>query len=128
MLNLILHTEISQTGKTSKQSLTYCSRFSTETMSESKEADSNGFSEEFHIMSWWMVEAQGPEFCKMFISFIGDAAACLPCLVKLTKLLNSLNQNLLKSKNKKFQLWSYIYEIIICSLEDDGDLHMKLIN
>ena len=73
-----------------------------------------------------MVEALGPELWKMFISFIGDAAACLPCLVKLTKLLNSLNQNLLKSSNKKFQLWSYICEIIICSLED-GDLYMKLI-
>ena len=67
----------------------YCSRFSTEIMNESQEADSNGFSEEFNIMSRWMVETLGNELYKMYISFIGgDDDACLPCLLKLTKLWN----------------------------------------
>ena len=80
-------------------------------MSESKEADTNGFSEEFHIMSWWMVKALNHKLCKMLILFIGGDAPYLPCLVKLTKLWNCLNQNLLKRHNKKIQLWSVNYRV-----------------
>ena len=58
-------------------------------MNEIQEADSNGFPEEFNIMSWWMVETLGNELYKMYISFVGDDdVACLPCLVKFTKLWN----------------------------------------
>ena len=58
-----------------------------------------------------MVKALGPKLCKMLILFIGDDAPYLPCLAKLTKLWNCLNQNLLKRSNKKFQLWSINYGV-----------------
>ena len=101
-------------------------------MSESKEADTNGFSEVFHIMSWWMVKTLGPKLCKTLILFIGDDAPYLPCIVKLTKLWNCLNQNLLKRNNKSFNygvstMEFQLCEIIIWNLEEDDHLYMKLI-
>ena len=56
-------------------------------MNENQEPDNSDFSEEFNIMSRWMVETLGNELYKKYISFIDDHDdACIPCLIKLTEL------------------------------------------